>query len=114
MRTPTEVRNLLTQLPCPPELEIFGIAFSSNVHADDDSSTTRVERPLSYTIQSMPSIGFNIETIRVPMSSGTTLPLANELQVGKNVSGAIVWLVDSSSADLLCDVFPLGNENPYM
>jgi len=83
-------------------------------------------------VQSMPSIGFNIESVEVPVSSGTTFKMT-ACDVGTGCGGpmnlrlarmyltfseAIIWLVDSSdrerlqeSVDLLRDVLPLGNES---
>jgi len=86
-------------------------------------------------VQTMPSFGFSIETVEVPMSSGPTFKMtALDVAVGcggptnlrlarpyLTFSEAIIWLVDSSdrerlqdSVDLLRDVLQPGIEVPIL
>jgi GTPase SAR1 family protein len=125
----TVLGNLLNRLfpPAPtPTAIILGLDYSGK-------TTFLYFLKLGHIVQTMPSIGFNVETVEIPTSSGKTFKMT-AWDIGTGCGGtrnlialtriyltfseAIVWLVDSSdrkrlteSVDLLRDILPHGMEN---
>jgi len=125
----TIVGNLLNRLfpPTPiPTAIILGLDYSGK-------TTFLYLLKLGQIVQTMSSIGFNVETVEVPTSSGNTFKMT-AWDIGMGCGGlrnfvtlariylmfseVIIWLVDSTdrerlqmSVDLLRDILPLGIEN---